>query len=292
MKKLYVDLTQSPENTKELLSQKAYENNDPIVDEDTVIIDKNTDEVLLIYKDSEESIDTTGMIEALSKVKFSVNKRTNGLVTQSEIIGYRPRMVGLAGKKTCSKTAFGNKYKTIEDELFNVAHIAEKLYGEFAPSRYQNHSELAEKVRPEYLMPETHFTSGIINKNNPLKYHLDTGNFKDVFSIMLGLKKDIKGGFLHIPELKVNLKISNGSLSMFDGQRFVHGVTPMVGTSPQSYRFTIVFYSLVQMWNCLETALEVENAKKAEDRKLAKLLRMIDEERQANADSNPKLQAK
>jgi len=195
-------------------------------------------------------------------------------------------MVGLAGKKTCSKTAFGNKYKTIEDELFNIAHLAEQLYGQFAPKRYKNHATLAENVREEYLMPETHFTSGIINKNNPLKYHLDTGNFKDVFSIMLGLKKDIKGGYLHIPELKVNLKISNGSLSMFDGQRFVHGVTPMIGTSEASYRFTIVFYSLVQMWNCLETALEVENAKKAEDRKLAKLLRMIDEERQKNADSN------
>lgn len=279
MKTLYVNLQQTPKNTKELLSQKAFENDDPIIDEDTIIVDENTNETLLIYKDRDELLDTDRMIEALSKVKFSVNRRTNGLVTQSEIIGYRPRMVGLSGKKTCSKTAFGNKYKAIEDDLFAVAKSAEKLYGEFAPSRYQNHSTLAENVREEYLMPETHFTSGIINKNNPLKYHMDTGNFKDVFSIMLGLKKDIKGGYLHIPELKVNLKISNGSLSMFDGQRFVHGVTPMTGTSEKSYRFTIVFYSLVQMWNCLETALEVENAKKAEDRKLAKLLRMIAEEK-------------
>tara|TARA_B100001245_G_scaffold236507_1_gene227898 strand:- start:999 stop:1862 length:864 start_codon:yes stop_codon:yes gene_type:complete len=286
MKKLYVNLAQAPKNTKELLSQKALENNDPIIDEDTVIIEETTGETLVIYKDNESEIDTTGMIDALAGVKFSVNKRTNGLVTQSEIIGYRPRMVGLAGKKTCSKTAFGNKYKSIEDELFHVAHIAEELYGKFAPERYQNHSELAANVRGEYLMPETHFTSGIINKNNPLKYHLDTGNFKNVFSIMLGLKKDVKGGYLHVPELQVNLKISNGSLSMFDGQRFVHGVTPMRGTSPSSYRFTIVFYSLVQMWNCLETSLEVANAKKAEDRKLEKLLHMIEEEKAKSANSN------
>jgi len=286
MKTLYVNLSEAPKNTKELLSQKALENDDPIIDEDTIIVDEVTGETLLIYKDNEDTIDTTGMIDALSRVKFSVNKRTNGLVTQSEIIGYRPRMVGLAGKKTCAKTAFGNKYKSIEDELFKVANTAEQLYSEFAAKRYQNHTELATNVRGEYLMPETHFTSGIINKNNPLKYHMDTGNFKDVFSIMLGLKKDIKGGYLHIPELKVNLKISNGSLSMFDGQRFVHGVTPMKGTSEQSYRFTIVFYSLVQMWNCLETSLEVANAKKAEDRKLEKLLRMIEEEKQKNADSN------
>lgn len=283
MKTLYVNLDETPKNTKELLSQKALENDDPIISEDTIIVDERTGETLLIYKDTDTLLDTDRMIEALSKVKFSVNKRTNGLVTQSEIIGYRPRMVGLAGKKTCSKTAFGNKYKSIEDDLFAVAKAAEELYGEFAPERYQNHSELATNVRGEYLMPETHFTSGIINKNNPLKYHMDTGNFKDVFSIMLGLKKDIKGGYLHIPELKVNLKISNGSLSMFDGQRFVHGVTPMAGTSDKSYRFTVVFYSLVQMWNCLETSLEVANAKKAEDRKLEKLLRMIQEQKDANS---------
>lgn len=286
MKTLYVNLSEAPKNTKELLSQKALENNDPIIDEDTIVVDEVTGETLLIYKDTESTIDTSGMIDALSKVKFSVNRRTNGLVTQSEIIGYRPRMVGLAGKKTCSKTAFGNKYKSIEDELFKVANTAEQLYSQFAEKRYQNHTQLATNVRGEYLMPETHFTSGIINKNNPLKYHMDTGNFKDVFSIMLGLKKDIKGGYLHIPELKVNLKISNGSLSMFDGQRFVHGVTPMVGTHEASYRFTIVFYSLVQMWNCLETSAEVANAKKAEDRKLEKLLRMIEEEKQKNENSN------
>lgn len=279
MKKLYVDLNKNKINNKEWLSRKAFPNEDPVISEDTVVIDKATGETLLIYKDTEQEVNTEGMIDSLSKVKFPKDERTNGLITQSETIGYRPRMTGLSGKKTCSKTTFGNKHKDIEDDLFHVAHIAEELYSEFAPDRYQSHSSLAKDVRGEYLMPETNFTSGIINKNNPLNYHLDTGNFKNVFSIMLGLKKNVRGGYLHIPELKINLKISNGSLSMFDGQRFVHGVTPIIGTNKNSYRFTIVFYSLVQMWSCLETAAEVENAKKSEDKKLEKLLAMIEAEK-------------
>jgi len=278
MKKLYVDLVQNKINNKEWLSGKAKPNSDPVIDEDTIIIDKATNEVLVIYRDTEDEVNTEGMIDSLSKVRFPKDERTNGLITQSETIGYRPRMMGLSGKKTCAKTTFGNKHKNIEDDLFHVAHIAEELYSKYAPDRYQNHSTMAQKVRGEYLMPETNFTSGIINKNNPLKYHLDTGNFKNVFSIMLGLKKDVKGGYLHIPELKVNLKISNGSLTMFDGQRFVHGVTPIIGSKKESFRFTIVFYSLVQMWSCLETAAEVENAKKSEDKKLAKLLARIQAE--------------
>lgn len=278
MKKLYVNLDVNKIDNKKWLSGKALPNDDPVIDEDTVIIDELTNEVLVIYKDTEKEVNTDGMIEALSRVRFPKDERTNGLITQSETIGYRPRMMGLSGKKTCAKTTFGNKHKDIEDDLFHVAHIAEGLYSKYAPDRYQNHSTMAQKVRGEYLMPETNFTSGIINKNNPLKYHLDTGNFKNVFSIMLGLKKDIKGGYLHIPELKVNLKISNGSLTMFDGQRFVHGVTPIIGSKEKSYRFTIVFYSLVQMWSCLETAAEVENAKKSEDKKLAKLLARIQAE--------------
>ncbi len=270
MKTLFVepDATVIP---KDLLKGKAPTNTDPLITESTVIKHKTTGETLLIYV-VDTDMNTEMLIRTLSKVKFTKNIRTNGLVTQSEIIGYRPRQTGSSTKKTCSKTAFGNKYQYIENELYRVAQIAEKLYAEYAPDRHANHATLSEKVHTDYRLPETSFTSGIINKNNPLKYHYDTGNFKDVFSIMLGLKQNTKGGYLHLPQLHINLEVSNGSLSMFDGQSFIHGVTPILSTTEDSYRFTIVFYSLVQMWNCLETAKEVELARAKEDDKLNKLL--------------------
>lgn len=279
MKVLYVEPDKSLD-TKSLLKGKALQNDDPIIKEDTVIKHKTTGETLLIYV-VKSGLDTGGMIESLSRVKFSKNVRSNGLATQSEIIGYRPRMSGAMGKKTCAKTAFGNKYKSIEDSLYEVAKGAEVLYKEYAPERHANHNQMSKQVHDTYRIPETSFTSGIVNKNNPLKYHLDAGNFKDVFSIMLGLKQNTGGGYLHIPELHINLEVANGSLSIFDGQKFVHGVTPMTTNKFNSYRFTIVFYSLVQMWACLETAQEVGLARQREDEKLTRLLTKIQ-----NEDSN------
>lgn len=212
----------------------------------------------------------------LNSVKFSVDQRTSGIVTNSEIFGYRPRLTGSIGKKTCNKTTFGNKYKAIEDALNNVVGIADKLYSKYNPRAYSKHQEYSNKVLSQYLIDDTVFTSGIINKNNPLKYHYDTGNFRGVSSIMLGLKSPgSKGGYLSMPEYGIALEVADGSISMFDGQEQIHGVTPIEGRSKNSYRYTIVMYSLLQMWSCGTSEEEILLARKREEEKLARLLERI-----------------
>ena len=51
---------------------------------------------------------------------------------------------------------------------------------------------------------------------------------------------------------------------MFDGQGIMHGVTPITYESPLSYRYSIVYYSLKQMWKCLtidEELVRIRNKK-------------------------------
>jgi hypothetical protein len=96
----------------------------------------------------------------------------------------------------------------------------------------------------------TPFTSGIINKNNPLKYHFDAGNIGQVYSNMIAFKNDCEGGHLALPEFDIGLEISNRSVVFFDGQDILHGVTPFRLLSRDAYRYTIVYYTLKQMWNC------------------------------------------
>ena len=102
------------------------------------------------------------------------------------------------------------------------------------------------------------FTSGIINDNNPLLYHFDAGNYKGVYLAMFGFKKGIEGGFLSVPEIDLRFKIGNKSLTLFDGQGLIHGVTPIKKTHPDAKRYTIVYYSLQQMWNCKTPGTELE----------------------------------
>jgi hypothetical protein len=94
------------------------------------------------------------------------------------------------------------------------------------------------------------YTSGIINENNPLKYHFDAGNFKGTWSAMFGFRKKTEGGYLSLPEIEIGIEIKNNSLLLFDGQSLLHGVTPIKMLEKDSKRYTIVYYSLQQMWNC------------------------------------------
>ena len=58
------------------------------------------------------------------------------------------------------------------------------------------------------------------------------------------------GGHLAIPEYNIGLEIADNSVLFFDGQKIMHGVTPIKYLSPKAYRYSLVFYTLKQMWKC------------------------------------------
>ena len=45
---------------------------------------------------------------------------------------------------------------------------------------------------------------------------------------------------------------------MFDGQKFVHGVTPIIKMNERDYRYTMVYYSLKGFWQCLTEEEELK----------------------------------
>jgi hypothetical protein len=79
---------------------------------------------------------------------------------------------------------------------------------------------------------------------------------------MVAFKSNIKGGYLSIPEYDVGLEIATNSVLLFDGQKILHGVTPIKLLNKNSYRFTIVYYTLKSMWNCEPLSKEVARYKK------------------------------
>jgi hypothetical protein len=55
--------------------------------------------------------------------------------------------------------------------------------------------------------------------------------------------------------------VAHGSISIFDGQSIVHGVTPLHMTKPQGYRYTCVTYAKTAMRVCCaDPAQEVRRA--------------------------------
>ena len=213
--------------------------------------------------------DTTELANELKSMKYSETTRTGGLVTTSRIFGFQPRLERRQ-RAFCNQTSLAKDNPKAEGMLRSLASRISKKYFSIAPEIYKNHKELLKKVIDEWQMPGSLFTSGIVNKNNPLAYHFDSGNFKEVLSCMLVLREDMDGGWLCVPEINARFLLKNDSLFMFDGQKILHGVSPMNSTSNKGYRFSIVYYSLKGMWKCLTLSEELLRARRLELDKLKK----------------------
>ena len=228
--------------------------------EDLMLTTGGVPKIVYFHKAMDEAA-TSKLIQMLGKVRYDKSTRTNGLVTESRIFGYAPR--NPMRKAPCRATAMNRESPKEYSGMKKLADIAAQKYHELNSSLAEHHAGLTrERVLPSYRIGESMFTSGIINHNNPLNYHFDTGNYKGVWSAMFGMKKGIEGGYLACPEYDMALQIGNGSLTMFDGQSILHGVTPIKKLSASSKRYTVVFYSLRGMWSCKEPYDELERMRR------------------------------
>lgn len=215
--------------------------------ESTIV--KVNGQIVIVYYAHVDDKALDEMARVLPKIEYQTSTRTSGLVTTSRIFGYAPR--NELRRQPCRATSFAVDQPLEHAIVAQGSKIVEKYYLDSFPELAEYHRELTNtKVRPEYRLEETMFTSGIVNHNNPLRYHFDSGNFKNVCSAMLAFKHKVDGGHLCVPELDLCIEIADRSLLLFDGQGLIHGVTPIKKLAPDAHRFTVVYYSLQQMWNC------------------------------------------
>lgn len=241
-------------NIKEFNRRSALESDCSILINQDCILTENGEPILYYAKLKE---DTNGLRWAVNNVKYSKDERTAGLVSHSTVFGYMPRRVLLADY--CHAALMATKFPKQHYIISSFCKKLEEIYKEYFPETYEKHQQLVkERIREEWKMDDSVFTSGIVNKDNPLKYHFDRGNFKGVLSNMVCFKKGVKGGRLCMPEFDVKLEIDDDTLVIFNGQEILHGVTPIRKTHPKGYRFTTVYYSMEQMWKCDPISEETE----------------------------------
>lgn len=226
-----------------------------LIDEPTVIYEH--DRPVIVYLELET--DAAELKAALQQVKYDRAPRTDGLVTTSKVFGFLPR--NTIRRDFCTSANLAYSQPELNDIVCRYAAEVERLYAPHNPALHTQHRDLTGKVLPDYRIGDTVFTSGIINKNNPLKYHFDKGNFSDVWSCMLVFKHRVAGGYLSCPQYDVAFALKDNSLLMFDGQQILHGVTPIERLADDSYRYSVVYYSMHQMWNCDPIGSEIQRIK-------------------------------
>ena len=224
----------------------------------TVVYDEELGQVTVVYLELDDEF--PGVTEALLSVPFSARSRTGGMVSTSATIGFAPR--NTIRRDYCNAAALSRSHPEAHSRIASLAETVARYYEQYHPELYADHQRQVEKVLLNWRLENSVFTSGIINKNNPLLYHHDAGNFKNVWSNMLAFKSKVGGGYLSVPEYNLGFQIRDRSLLMFDGQNLLHGVTPIQLLAPDAYRYTIVFFSLRGMWQCMTPDEEMQRYRK------------------------------
>lgn len=190
-----------------------------------------------------DPIQNKTILENLQQIKFSQSTRKSGLSTNSVIFGFSPRdyVKGLP----CRVSKWRSIQNNLHDAFCNYAVYFDKIYANIFPEIHCEHNQiLRQEINQYYRIPNTTYTSGIINKTNGLLYHTDNGNYKNFRSCMLYHEiGKIEGGELSMPEYEIGFRFQNGTFIFFDGASIIHGVCPITKL-PNSERYTTVFYTL------------------------------------------------
>ena len=253
-----IELTRNTIDLKQFIKRTALESDfQTLIKQDCIITENGVPRILYLKLGSESRI----VREVCKKIKYQANTRTAGLKTLSAIFGFSPR--NTIRRDFCSGTGLAMHKQNYNAVICDFGIVLSKLYEQYFPKVFAEHSKVTnEKISKDWRIKDTPFTSGIINKNNPLKYHFDGGNIKDVLSNMIVFKEGIEGGYLACPEFNIGFEVADNTVILFDGQNILHGVTPIKKKQRESYRYSIVYYTLKQMWNCLPLTEEIARIRK------------------------------
>lgn len=219
-----------------------------IVGEDTLIIDKGKPAIAVIG--ISDSFNGDLIWGELNKIRFIEHYRTSGTITQNKTIGYGQRVA--IRNDYCMRCVMHRDHPSVADNIESLSNPLQQLYKEHFPEVFQYHKEWVDKnILDEYRMKGTIFTQGIINKQNRLVYHKDNGNIPGTNSAMIVFNRYTDGGNLIIPEYDLKIKCRNNVVVIFCGENLIHGVTQIKQNMPFGCRYSIVFYSLKAMKNCL-----------------------------------------
>lgn len=239
----------------------GYKNSKPQTEHVSTIIDDESmlylgDKLIAVYKSV--PFDTGELLKACHQLKFEPYKRTSGIITQTININAVPRN-GLRDN-ICKLSRLAQRDIRKHDTFLEYGKKISTSYRRYFSSAYSSQVKETyvgnQKTESYYLIKGTPFTSAVANKDCALNYHYDNANTKDGISCMIILKGNVAGGELILPELDIGFSCQDDFILLFDGQKYLHGVTEII-KSNGGYRYTIVYYNNKGMHLCLPPNEEI-----------------------------------
>lgn len=211
--------------------------------------------------------DNRGLASGSARVKAGTT-RTRSKPIMSSILG---AMDPVGPMRFCRLTAWTGKEAEQWEGLRPLWQAVSQQFAEYVPDRYAKQIEYCQHTAPEWVIPETPFTTVTINNTYPTGVHTDSGDLEKGFSCLGVVRRgEYTGGVFVWPEYRLAVDLKDGDLVLMDAHEW-HGntrITCACGNEPEkgpckecgAERISLVCYYRTMMYQC-ETA-NAETAKR------------------------------
>jgi len=234
-------------------------NGDPVphlqanLTQEGLYIDADTDEAIFYYAPMPRLVPE--LRRAVLNMKMGVTTRGTGMENASRVFGMTPRRP-IRKRDFCAASTLSGEVPYDHDVLVELAEVFAEMFFAVLPEQARQDREIINQILPEWRMTDNAmWTSGVVNRSAALPYHKDGANFP-TWSAMPVVRRNMRGGYLHLVEHDLVCNCRDGWVTFFFGNKYVHGVTPMQPTSRDAYRYSIVYYALRGMKDCFTYAIE------------------------------------
>lgn len=191
--------------------------------------------------------------------------RGAGIRNRSRVFGNLSRN-GVLRRAACASCSGATDHPEAHAAIVGAAGAFAAILADHLPDQHAANRAAVASVLPEWLMPGGLWTSGVVNLSSALPFHRDRNNF-DAWSVMPTFRRGVRGGHLAFPEILVGgkplvLPCADGDVVYFNGQNWLHGVTPLRPVAADGYRYSAVYYPVARMANCLTFDEELAEARR------------------------------
>ena len=159
-------------------------------------------------------------------------------------------------------TAWSGKETEKYEELFPLFQFIGKEMERVAPKRYKAQMEFVNRTHPDWVIPNTPFTTITVNNSYPTGVHTDKGDLDEGISTLAVITKgEYEGGYLTLPEYRIAFNVGHRDLLIFNAHEW-HGNTKLNMLSDDAERISVVCYYRENMVDC--DSMEEEEQKKAD----------------------------
>lgn len=265
MKISKVEVSYDPERApKDLLNQPAKVSHcSKFLEAENLDLVSPEGNLLAVVRSVDKSVSANAR-RALKSIKYAASNRLGGVIQSKSTVrtfGFQPS--NGVYRSYCGVTGLFSENKKAFFSLCAFAEVASDFLKEHFPDAHDHALRfLKSEISPDWVLPNSVFTGGIANKNNPITYHTDSANVKGSLAVMLSLReRSARGGWLCFPGANLRLKMADSTLIAFPNTDWFHGVTPIDPDGGD--RYSAVWYTNKKFKRCSCASDELEKARKA-----------------------------